>query len=59
MSLAHDANGDACEAWLTQDYEFDLTTVSDLYRRVYGGGPGRVVLRLDGISGGALVYVFS
>ena len=59
LTLAHDANGDSCEAWLTQDYEFDLSLLRDRYRRVYGDGPGRMVLSLEGAPGGALLYVFS
>ena len=59
VSLAHDANGDSCEAWLTEDYEFDLSLLRDRYRRAYGDGPGRMVLLLEGIPGGALLYVFS
>ena len=59
VSLAHDANGDSCEAWLTQDYEFDLTPIRDRYRQVYGDGPGRLVLLLDGAPGGTLLYVFA
>ena len=59
VSLAHDANGDACEAWLTQEYEFDLAPVRDRYHRAYGDGPGRIVLLLDGAPGGTLLYVFS
>ena len=59
VSLAHDANGDPCEAWLTQEYEFDLTPIRNRYRQAYGDGPGRVVLLLDGAPGGTLLYVFS
>ncbi len=59
VTLAHDANGDSCEAWLTQDYEFDLSLLRDRYRQAYGGGPGRMVLLLEGAPGGALLYVFS
>ena len=59
VSLAHDANGDACEAWLTEDYEFDLSLLRDRYRQAYGDGPGRIVLLLEGVPGGALLYVFS
>ena len=59
VSLAHDANGDACEAWLTEDYEFDLRPLRDHYRRAYVDGPGRVVLLLEGVPGGTLLYVFS
>ena len=58
-SLAHDANGDACEAWLTRDYEFDLSLLRDRYRQAYGDGPGRILLLLEGAPGGTLLYVFS
>ncbi|MDE3262908.1 MAG: hypothetical protein OYL41_13100 [Acidobacteriota bacterium] len=59
LSLAHDANGDSCEAWLTQDYEFDLTLLRDRYRQSYGAGSGRIVLLLDSVPDGTLLYVFS
>ena len=59
LSLAHDANGDSCLAWLTQDYEFDLIPIRDRYHRAYGDGPARIVLLLAGASGGTLIYVFS
>ncbi len=59
LTLAHDANGDSCEAWLTQDYEFDLSLLRDRYRQAYGDGPGRIVLLLEGAPGGTLLYVFS
>ena len=57
--LAHDANGDSCEAWLTQEYEFDLTPVRNRYHQAYGDGPGRMVLLLEGAPDGMLLYVFS
>ena len=56
--LAHDANGDACEAWLTEDYRFDLRVIRDRYREAYGWGPGEVVLLLDDAPSGPLVYAF-
>ena len=59
LSLAHDANGDSCEAWLTQDYEFDLSLLRDRYRQSHGAGSGRIVLLLDGVPDGTLLYVFS
>lgn len=59
VSVAHDANGDSCEAWLTRDYEFDLSLLRDRYRQAYGDGPGRIVLLLDGAPGGTLLYAFS
>lgn len=59
VSLAHDANGDSCEAWLTRDYEFDLTLLRDRYRQSHGARSGRIVLLLDGVPDGTLLYVFS
>ena len=59
VSIAHDANGDPCEAWPTQEYEFDLTPLRGRYREAYGDGPGRIVLLLDGAPGGTLLYAFS
>ena len=57
--LAHDANGDACEAWLTEDYRFDLRVIRDRHREAYGRGPGEVVLLLlDDAPSGRLVYAF-
>ena len=40
-TLAHQANGDPCEAWLTDTLEFDLTPLQELH-----GGTGTVVLAL-------------
>ena len=59
VSLAHRANGDPCEAWLTLDYEFDLTLIRDRYRQTYGTSAGQVVLLLEGVPDGPLVYSFS
>ena len=56
--LAHDANGDACKAWLTEDYRFDLRVIRDRYREAYGRGPGEVVRLLDDAPSGPLVYAF-
>ena len=36
-SLAHDANGDTCERWVTEDWDFDLTPIKRMYQ---GGLPG-------------------
>ena len=58
-SLAHEANGDACEAWLTVTYVFDLALVRTRYRDAYGPGAATVVLQLDGWSAGRLVYEFT
>ena len=58
-SLAHEANGDPCQAWLTVTYVFDLALVRTRYREAYGPGAATVVLQLDGFSGGPLVYEFA
>ena len=57
--LAHDANGDPCEAWLTASHVFDLAVVRAHYRRAYGPGPGRLVLQIDGVAGHEFMYEFS
>ena len=57
--LAHEANGDPCEAWLTESHVFDLGLVKTRYRDFYGPGPGRVVLQIEGLSGEQLVYEFA
>ena len=40
--IAHEANGDACEAWLTSERSFDLQPV----RELHGGDSGTVILVL-------------
>ena len=56
--LAHDANGDSCEAYPTQSRVFDLTLIRTRYRQFYGPGPGRIILRIAGVAGDDLVYEF-
>ena len=57
--LAHDANGDSREAWLTESLIFDLALVRARYQQFYGPGSGKVVLRITGVSGDDLVYEFT
>ena len=57
--LAHEGNGDSCEAWLTETHVFDLSLIRTRYRQFYGPGPGRVVLHIEGVSGEHLVYEFA
>lgn len=57
-ALAHEANGDACEAWLTESLDFDLALVRTHYQQFYGPGPGRVVLLIAGVSD-VLLYEFA
>ena len=48
VSLAHDANGDTCEAYLTDTYDFDLTPIGLRYARDYGRSDGEIRLLLRG-----------
>ena len=57
--LAHEANGDACEAGITELLDFDLALVRARYQEFYGSGTGTVVLRITGVSGDDLVYEFT
>ena len=57
--LAHEANGDACEAGITESLDFDLALVRTRYQEFYGPGAGEVVLRITGVSGDDLVYEFT
>ena len=56
--LAHEANGDPCEAYPTESHVFDLTLVRTRYRQSYGPGPGKVILRIAGVPGDDLLYQF-
>ena len=57
VTFAHDANGDACERWITQDYVFDLAPLQIRYQEEYQQDSGTIVLSLEGASGD-LVYEF-
>jgi hypothetical protein len=57
--LAHEAQGDPCQAWLTEQYVFDLELVRTRYRETYGPGPATVVLQIAGAAGNGLVYEFT
>ena len=48
VSLAHEANDDRCEAYLTETYEFDLAPIGMRYRQVYGRSEGVIQIRLLG-----------
>ena len=58
VALAHNANGDACEAWLTQDYFFSLAPLKTRYQEEYQQDSGAIVLRLAGAPDD-LVYEFA
>ena len=48
VTLAHEANDDRCEAYLTETYEFDLAPIEMHYRQVYGRSEGAIRIRLLG-----------
>ncbi|HZI09049.1 MAG TPA: hypothetical protein VE153_01595, partial [Myxococcus sp.] len=48
LVLAHDANGDACEALLNRTASFDLTPLKQRWREQNGSAPGAIELRLAG-----------
>ena len=56
VTLAHDANNDACEAYPTEDYHFDLGAIKTLYQEAYRQKAGTIVLQLAGAPDGQIVY---
>lgn len=58
VDLAHNANNDSCEAWLTVDYYFDLSAIKILYQAAYQQGAGTIILLLEDVPNGQLVYDF-
>ena len=58
VALAHNANGDACQRWVTQDYLFNLAPLKARYQEEYQQDAGAIVLRLEGIAS-ELVYEFA
>ena len=58
VSLAHNANADTCEAWITEDYHFDLTPIKQGYQQGYQTTEGTIILRLKDGSPGELLYAF-
>jgi hypothetical protein len=59
VSIAHDANGDTCEAYPTENYRFDLTPLKTMYQKAYQQEAGTIILRLKDAPDGALVYEFT
>ncbi len=59
ISVAHNANDDPCEAFLTEVYDFDLTGIQALYQEVYQQAAGNIILLLENASNGQLVYQFA
>ena len=58
VSLAHNANGDTCEASLTEDYSFDLTPLKEIYQKGYRTDHGTIILRLKDAPPSNLAYDF-
>ncbi len=56
--IVHNANGDTCEAWPTEEYHFDLTPIKTLYQNAYRQEAGTIILRLKDAPDGELVYEF-
>ncbi|MCZ0954978.1 MAG: hypothetical protein OXQ89_02130 [Rhodospirillaceae bacterium] len=48
VSMAHEANDDRCEAYLTETYEFDLAPIDMHYQQAYGRSEGAIRIRLLG-----------
>ena len=46
VTLTHDDNGDTCEAYPTDHYSFDLTSIKTLYQEAYGTDESSIILRL-------------
>ena len=58
-SIVHNANDDACEAYPTENYRFDLTPIKTMYQEAYRQEAGTIILRLKDAPDGALVYEFT
>ena len=58
VALAHNANGDACQRWVTQDYCFNLAPLKARYQEEYQQDAGTIVLQLEGAAS-ELVYEFA
>ena len=60
VALAHNANADACERWVTQDYSFDLLPIKERFQGQYHEKPepGTIVLQLEDAPA-ELVYEFT
>lgn len=59
VALAHNANEDPCERWVTEGYLFDLTPIKALFQKAYQQDSGVIVLQLKGApDADALVYEF-
>ena len=57
VTLAHEANDDACERWVTQGYSFDLLPIKERFQNQYQDS-GTIVLQLEDAPG-QLLYEFT
>lgn len=58
VSIAHNANGDTCQALITEDHIFDLTPIKTAYQKGYQTEQGTIVLRLKDAPPSDLTYEF-
>jgi len=47
LTLFHNANGDSCEAYLSEEIELDLTPLRLAYEDSYGTSEGTIVINFD------------
>ena len=59
ISIAHNANGDTCEAYPTENYRFDLMPIKTMYQKAYQQEAGTIILRLEDAPDEALIYEFT
>ena len=59
VSIAHNANGDTCEAYPTENYRFDLTPIKTMYQETYRQAAGKIILRLKDAPDGEMIYEFT
>ena len=59
VTLAHNANGDSCEAFPTEEWEFELTSIKKLYQQVYQQKAGTIILQLKEAPDEELIYEFA
>jgi hypothetical protein len=55
--IAHDADGDVCDALITRTLSFDLTRLQQRYKSAYGPGSASIVIHLVG-QGQSVRYRF-
>ena len=58
VALAHEANGDLCRAWLTEEHDFDLTPIKRMYQNAYRQDAGTIILCLEHAPEPVLFYEF-